>query len=325
MPMEQFEKKSLVSKMVGFVKAKLEAKKIERLRREEEERQRAIKKKIDDFNWRMRRLLSMRDYMSEETYEKLSSYEEAVDKDPEALGAFAESKMVSGIIERLDSRQEMVQFDSAILNPHQRYETYSHVLLDTLGSQNVEPVLKQLINQRLVSAAPTAVGAGVLAHRRNAVGAAVMVAESARIGAHNGAVKAVFGEHIKQIHYQTRASEIPELQRLYIRYCHRLKFMGLGDRNIVSRALFALIYNNANATASTPTSNHKYSGDLPSVFHNSFGRHIWTVQAAVANLDQIRAKSDLNERLFVENNLMPFMKTMADFVPAPGFHKGWSL
>lgn len=274
---------------------------------------------IQAFRTAFNKLETHKSQINPASWKKIEEYEAAVEGDPVALHAFAESDLIKDLIKYSESRSAFLQLDRERTLPTFLFETDADDLFSAIGYGQITPTLKSIASKYKVSNAGNIVAGAILAGRKNVGGAAMAMADSARVGAHNGAADTAFTNHLKHLVFAKPAAGMSDLQRRYLRYAYRLGYLGLGDRNVVSRSIFSLIYSNNNCTATPPAPHNKFSGNLHAEFHNNFSHLIWTVQQAAAHLDEIRAQGSLRENLFSWDEIQGLL-SWTNNVPSPGFH-----
>lgn len=253
------------------------------------------------------------------SWKKIEEYEAAVKSDPVALHAFAQSDLIKNLVKYSESRSAFLKVDRERMHPTFSFETDADDLFSAVGYDQIMPTLKAIASKYKMSNAGNVMAGAILAGRKNMGGAAMAMADSARVGAHNGAADAAFTNHLRYIVFAKPAAGMSDTQRRYLRYAYRISYLGLGDRTVLARSIFSLIYSNNNCTAKPPTPHNKFSGNLHAEFHNNFSHLIWTVQQAAAHLDEIRAQGGLREKLFSQDEIHGLL-SWTDDVPSPGFH-----
>ncbi|MCD7111927.1 hypothetical protein LRX75_23190 [Rhizobium sp. DKSPLA3] len=274
---------------------------------------------VQAFRTAFSKLESHKAQINPASWKKIEEYEAAVESDPVALYAFAESNLIKNLLKHSESRSAFLQVDRQRMLPTYCFETDADDLFSAIGYDHIIPTLKAIASKYKVSNAGNVMAGAILAGRKNMGGAAMAMADSARVGAHNGAADTAFTNHLRHIVFARSAAGMSDTQRRYVRYAYRIGYLGLGESSVINRSIFSLIYSNNNCTVKPPTPHNKFSGNLHAEFHNNFSHLIWTVQQAAAHLDEIRAQGGLRESLFSQDEIRGLL-SWTDNVPSPGFH-----
>lgn len=254
------------------------------------------------------------------SWEKIEQYENAVSGDPAALHAFAESRLIKNLVNYGEARSEFHSLDRARSSSTFSYEVSADDLFSVIGYSQIDPVLRSIAAKYKISNAGNTVAGAIMAGRKNYGGAALAMADSARVGAHNGAAATAFTDHLKYLVFAKFSSDMIDTQRRYLRYAYRLLFTNTGDKAATIRAIFSLIYSNNNCSVRPPSPPNKFSSNLYPEFHNNFRHLIWTVHEAIAHLETERQKGGVRATLYSDEDVTGVLKSWEDVVPAPGFH-----
>lgn len=275
---------------------------------------------IEAFRTTYEKLKKNRDVLNPSSWEKIEQYEAAVGGDPAALHAFAESSLIKDLVGYSDARAQFRALDTSRALPAFLYEVSANDLFSAVGYGQINPVLKSIASKYKISNVGNTMAGAILVGRKNYGGAALAMADTARVGAHNGAADTAFTNHLKYLVFAKSGADMVDVQRRYLRYAYRLLFMNEGDKAVVIRAIFSLTYSNNNCSPRPPSPPNKFSSNLHPEFHNNFRHLIWTIQEAIGHLETERQKGGIRASLFSNDDISAALRNYTDAVPDPGFH-----
>lgn len=275
------------------------------------------RRQVARFNDTLRQVEEKSDFINPSVIEKIREFEAAVGAYPPALSKFSKDKRMVSLLENAGRRLNFAKLDSDSDKRSYVFTAISGDLLKTIDGKELNSILKGISQRYSASNLGNVVAGSVLASRNNAGGVALALAGSVSTGQHNGEVRRAIFDQIPQVIYSRPAANLSNIHRKYIVFAQRLIFCNIGEKSIVQKALFSLVYDNGSAIPNPPKPHNKFSAILHSEFHNNFLSYIWTVQQAGDMLDSIRVGSDVAEELFDATDLRPIFQRFADPIPTP--------
>lgn len=171
------------------------------------------------------------------------------------------------------------------------FECKSSDLLFNMDRQIRDQIIESAIREYSVSASGNSIATAAALLNRNYASAAQSIASGIKAkgdaGHHNGSIHRLFNQDIYRIRFTTPAIEMDNTTRYFARTAWRLSKVGVGDQNIVSKALFSLIYNNKYCKALPPSEADSYSRASVGEFANRFGGYAWSPREAAAQIEEI--------------------------------------
>jgi hypothetical protein len=254
------------------------------------------------------------DFVSDDAIKALGEFATASSENSKAQQKFVESDLVKKLLRRAELRASFCSNEAEMESKKAVFSAVSGDLLDLIPRQILETRLNGIKKKYLWSNSGNVAASVIFGARGNGAGQAAALANSARVGHHNGKVKSAFSQGISEIGYSVNMHDIPDIQSELIRFAKRVIFFNCDEDDIAAKAHFCLVYNNGRARVSPPDYS-EFSSLLDPEFHNTFRDQFWTVAECYTRLNDLSSKSKLLGRLFSEKDAKPLMKVFIDELP----------
>jgi hypothetical protein len=312
-------KKNGVSSMFSKIKATtlnmIENRRIKMAAREAELRERRLKGLQEKLLAYRANIMQFEKFTIPKTIARLATIDTELGSDAKAIEVFLEHDLTKKLSRSVESRARFYARDIANQKPGASFTAKSGELLACLPSDQVSRTLQAIANKYKISNAGSGIAAGVLAARKNYGGAAAVAINNGKVAYHNGRVSAIFTDHIRHLNYTVAGPSIPdEVRKAYV-IAKRFEYFGLGDSQILSRAMFSISYWNGNTPAIPPEPINEYSSELHPQFHNHFRGYVFTVQQAVEQINVIARATAYNTRIWQATDVLPFLQDYKDELP----------
>ncbi|RWR44055.1 hypothetical protein EOW65_19480 [Sinirhodobacter ferrireducens] len=264
-------------------------------KRRKEERERA--EKITKFNKNVETLENCRAVLPPSTLRNLEAWKSA-NLDPEQKASFSNHPDVVALLGAACKRMNFYTIDKERAASNHVFTATSGDLLWLVPEKDRTQIIKSLVRQHSVRGTGTTAATVVSVLNKNYGGTAAMMANNAKIGAHNGQISALYNNLIFSIDYKQSATAVSPEQGRLIRLAYRFRFFQYGDEAQVRRCLFALIYNGGSVRWSLDSRN-KFAANAQAEFHNAFRGYMMTPLEAKRIIDSLveQARNDLPHAL----------------------------
>jgi hypothetical protein len=253
------------------------------------------------------------DFVGDDVVTALDEFVQVSDGKFKAREKFATHDLVVKLLRTAELRKAFYNDELQIASKQFEFVAHSGDLLSVLPRALVSDRTNNIKKKYYWSNSGNVAAAVILGGRNKGVAAAA-VANSARVGHHNGKVKAAFSDGISGIRYSINAADLDEAHIRALRYARRVAFFRVDENAIAEKALFCLIYNNGNARCSPPNYG-EFTGVLNAEFHNNFMDQMWTVVESFRQIDDLANRNGLVKETLTASDVRKLMKSRSLALP----------
>lgn len=237
-----------------------------------------------------------RDWLAEKLFREISrNYEGRVENFAETCNYFNgfNEKKILGTVDQL---KYMRQRDIDLIGKGRsyRFNVCSGMILEGIDSGALHRVIQSAIDEHSVRVSSNAMLTGIAVARGNyglaALAASGGVADKAKAGYHNGAIKRLFQDSIFRVYFFKSAADMNDVEFKYARLAQRIYELRVVDRKVSGPLLFSMVFKGGDCRVA-PIEGDKYDRAAPAEFISRFGGYVMSQRDAAQRIDELVASN----------------------------------